>query len=130
MRFNLGTIWLSLLTKAQANSSLKEFPSFLGNDEDNVDDIRKIPSQYKPITSMLDVVVLHALLKAKGAPQKFCPGSGVTTPALLQCMIAATVEELLNRGIEPPLFLAANVQGGDEYNERMFELYKDRIFYI
>ena len=71
-----------------------------------------------------------ALLEAEGAPQRFCPGSGTTGPALMQSMVAATVEELISRGIEPPLFLAANVEGGDEYNARMFERYKDRIFYI
>ena len=71
-----------------------------------------------------------ALLEADGAPQKFCPGSGVTSSAILQCLVAATVEELLNRGIEPPLFLAANVEGGDEYNRRMIMKYRDRIFYL
>lgn len=71
-----------------------------------------------------------ALLEAEGAPQKFCPGSGVTSSAILQCLVAATVEDLLRRGIEPPLFLAANVEGGDEYNRRMFEKYRDRIFYL
>lgn len=71
-----------------------------------------------------------ALLEAEGAPQRFCPGSGTTAPALMQSMVAATVEELISRGIEPPLFLAANVEGGDEYNARMFERYKDRIFYV
>jgi uncharacterized phosphosugar-binding protein len=71
-----------------------------------------------------------ALLEAEGAPQAFCPGSGVTGTAILQCLVAATVEELLKRGIEPPLFLASNVEGGDEYNRRMFEKYGDRIFYL
>jgi uncharacterized phosphosugar-binding protein len=71
-----------------------------------------------------------ALLEAEGAPQKFCPGSGVTGTAILQCLVAATIEELLKRGVEPPLFLASNVEGGDEYNRRMFEKYRDRIFYI
>lgn len=71
-----------------------------------------------------------ALLQAEDAPQPFAPGSGVTGPAILQAMVAATVEELLARGIEPPLFLAANVEGGDEYNQRMFEKYSDRIFYV
>ena len=71
-----------------------------------------------------------ALLEAEGMPQKFCPGSGVTSAAILQCLIAATVEELLARGITPPVFLAANVEGGDEYNQKLFDQYKDRIFYI
>jgi uncharacterized phosphosugar-binding protein len=71
-----------------------------------------------------------AVLEAEGAPQKFCPVSGVINPAILQALMAATVELLIQRGIMPPVFLAANVEGGDEYNQKMLERYKDRIFYL
>jgi uncharacterized phosphosugar-binding protein len=71
-----------------------------------------------------------AVLEAQGVPQKFCPVSGVINPAILQALIAATIELLLQRGITPPVFLAANVEGGDEYNQKLFQQYKDRIFYM
>jgi len=71
-----------------------------------------------------------AMLQAEGVPQKFCPASGVTSTALLQALVAATVEELLARGITPPIFLAANVDGGAEYNARLLAQYKDRILYL
>lgn len=71
-----------------------------------------------------------ALLRAEGVPQKFCPASGVTSTALLQALVAATVEELLSRGFTPPIFLAGNVDGGMEYNARLVKEYKDRIFYM
>jgi uncharacterized phosphosugar-binding protein len=71
-----------------------------------------------------------AVLEAEGMPQKFCPASGVTSSAILQAMVAATIEELLQRGITPPVFLAANVDGGAEYNARLLDQYKDRIFYL
>jgi uncharacterized phosphosugar-binding protein len=45
-------------------------------------------------------------------------------------LIASTIEELLRRGIVPPIFLAANVDGGKEYNARLLAQYRDRIFYI
>jgi uncharacterized phosphosugar-binding protein len=70
-----------------------------------------------------------AFLEAEGAPQKFCPASGVTSTAVLQALVAATVEELLRRGITPPIYLAGNVDGGMEYNARMLEKYRDRIIY-
>jgi uncharacterized phosphosugar-binding protein len=70
------------------------------------------------------------MLQAEGVPQKFCPASGVTSTALLQALVAATVEELLARGITPPIFLAANVDGGAEYNARLLAQYKDRILYL
>jgi len=71
-----------------------------------------------------------AVLEAKEVPQKFTPVSGVTSIALLQALIAATIENLLSRGIVPPIFLAANVDGGKEYNARLLAQYHDRIFYI
>jgi uncharacterized phosphosugar-binding protein len=44
--------------------------------------------------------------------------------------VAATVEELLQRGATPPIFLAGNVDGGEEYNARLMAQYKDRVFYL
>jgi uncharacterized phosphosugar-binding protein len=71
-----------------------------------------------------------AVLSAEGVPQKFCPASGVTSTALLHALVGATIQELLNRGITPPVILAANVDGGAEYNARLFKKYKDHIFYM
>ena len=71
-----------------------------------------------------------AVLQAVGAEQKFCPVSGAINAALLQALVAATIEELLRRGITPPIFRAANIEGGDDYNAQMLERYKDRIFYL
>ena len=71
-----------------------------------------------------------AVLEAKEVPQKFNPVSGVTSIAHLQSLIAATIEDLIERGIVPPIFLAANVDGGAEYNARLIKQYHDRIFFI
>lgn len=70
-----------------------------------------------------------AMLSDERMPQKFTPASGVTSNALLHAVVAATIEELLERGITPPVFLAGNVDGGKEYNERLLAEYKDRIFF-
>ena len=81
---------------------------------------------------VLDNKVDHgdAVLEAEGSPQRFCPASGVTSTALLQALVAATIEQLLERGITPPVFLAANVDGGAEYNARLLEENRDRIFFL
>jgi uncharacterized phosphosugar-binding protein len=71
-----------------------------------------------------------AALQAEGVPQKFCPVSGVTSTAILQALVAATIEALLARGVTPPVFLAANVDGSEEYNARMIAANKHRIFYL
>jgi len=71
-----------------------------------------------------------AVLQAPGVPQAFSPVSGVTSIALLQALIAATIERLLERGITPPIFVAANVDGGALHNARLMEQYRERIFYV
>ncbi len=71
-----------------------------------------------------------AVLEAPEVPQKFCPASGVTSIALLQALVATTIQELIQRGLTPPVFLAANVDGGAEYNARLLHQYKDHIFYL
>jgi uncharacterized phosphosugar-binding protein len=71
-----------------------------------------------------------AVLEDPGVPQRFNPVSGVTSTALLQALVAAVIEELLERGITPPVFLAANVDGGKEYNARLMQQYRERIFYV
>lgn len=98
-----------------------------------------VPSRHpsgKKMVDFADVVLDNkvemgdALLQAEGAPQKFCPASGVTSIAILQALVAATIEALLARGFTPPVFLAGNVEGGDEYNKRMIQQYRDRIFIL
>lgn len=74
------------------------------------------------------VDVGDAMLEAEGVPQKFSPASGVTSTAILHALMSAVIEKLLARGITPPVFLAGNVDGSAEYNARLFEQYKDRIF--
>ncbi len=71
-----------------------------------------------------------AILADDRMPAKFCPVSGVTSIAILHSLIAETVEELLDRGITPPVFMAQNLDGGEEFNNRMFKKYRDRIFYL
>jgi uncharacterized phosphosugar-binding protein len=42
-------------------------------------------------------------------------------------LITATIEELLKRGITPPIYVAANVDGGEEHNAKLKQQYKDQI---
>lgn len=62
-------------------------------------------------------------------PAPFAPASTVVTSALLQAVMATAAGALADRGIEPPLLRSGNVDGGHEWNGRVFEEYADRIFY-
>ncbi|MGB2894530.1 MAG: SIS domain-containing protein [Anaerolineales bacterium] len=71
-----------------------------------------------------------AILEADEMPQKFSPASGVTSNALLHALVSATIEECLARGVTPPVYLAANVDGGEEWNKKLWDEYGDRVFYV
>jgi uncharacterized phosphosugar-binding protein len=71
-----------------------------------------------------------AILSMEGAPAKFCPISGITTVAVLQCLIAETVAQLVSRGITPPILVAQNLDGGEDLNNAMFKRYREKIFYL
>ncbi|WP_151550339.1 MULTISPECIES: sugar isomerase domain-containing protein [Corynebacterium] len=71
-----------------------------------------------------------AVLSLEGVPQKFTPASGVTSTAILHSLSAAIIEHLIERGIEAPVFLAANLDGGAEWNAKHMEENRDRIFYL
>lgn len=75
------------------------------------------------------IAVGDAELTAPGIEAPFAPASTVVTSALMQAMMAAAAEELVRRGIEPPLLRSANVDGGADWNRRVMTEYSDRIFY-
>ena len=62
------------------------------------------------------VIVLLALL-AVGA-------------ALMNAMMAQAVADIVDAGGVPPVFVSANVDGGDEHNREMLKRYGSHIFYM
>jgi uncharacterized phosphosugar-binding protein len=71
-----------------------------------------------------------ASVSIEGLPEKIGPTSTVVGAALINAMVIEIVEQLLKKGIVPPVFLSANLNGGDEHNARIFEEYGDNIFYL
>ena len=49
---------------------------------------------------------------------------------MLNAIVVRTVEMLVQKGFTPPVFMSANVEGGDRHNAQMLAKYKDRIFYM
>lgn len=75
------------------------------------------------------IAVGDAELTHDKVPAPFAPASTVVTTALLQAVMATAAAGLADRGFEPPLLRSGNVDGGHEWNARVFEEYADRIFY-
>lgn len=70
-----------------------------------------------------------AALSLEGLPERIGPTSTACGAALLNGIIIETVGQMLEWGEIPPVFMSANLDGGDEHNRAIFEQYKDQIFY-
>ncbi|MFD7625691.1 SIS domain-containing protein [Streptomyces sp. NPDC059851] len=75
------------------------------------------------------IAVGDAELSHDGIAAPFAPASTVVTSAIMQAVMAAAAGELAARGIEPPLLRSGNVDGGHEWNGRVMQEYRDRIFF-
>ncbi|WP_411079862.1 SIS domain-containing protein [Streptomyces sp. cmx-18-6] len=75
------------------------------------------------------IAIGDAELTHPGIEAPFAPASTVVTSAIMQATLAAAAEQLVARGIEPPLLRSANVDGGHDWNGRVMTEYRDRIFY-
>ena len=71
-----------------------------------------------------------AAVKLDGLEEKISPTSTAVGTALLNALVIESVEKMIADGIVPPVFMSANLDGGDEHNARIFEEYKDNIFYM
>ncbi|MGY4688718.1 SIS domain-containing protein [Salibacterium sp. K-3] len=68
-----------------------------------------------------------ALLTHPDVAVPYAPTSTVIGTAMLQTVFAGVIEYLAERGEEAPIFLSGNVDGADEHNRKLVEMYKERI---
>ena len=75
------------------------------------------------------IAVGDAELTDDDIPAPFAPASTVVTSALMQAVVASAATELAARGYTPPMLRSGNVDGGHDWNGRIFEQYRERIFF-
>jgi len=71
-----------------------------------------------------------AAITLDGLAEKIGPTSTAVGTALLNTVVIEAVEKMIADGIVPPVFMSANLDGGDAHNAKIFEEYKDNIFYM
>ena len=90
----------------------------------------------RKLVDLCDVVIDNgapygdAAIEVAGFPQKIGPVSSVTGCAIVNALVAEVVDRLVKLGVDPPVFVSANVDGGDEYNARLMAENSDRIHYM
>lgn len=94
------------------------------------------PARHPSKKNLLEVVDVHvdchmpfgdAVVSIEGLQQKVAPVSTLVNCFTLNLLVIRTVEKLLAQGIIPPVWVSANVPGGDEANKNYIEKYKGRI---
>jgi uncharacterized phosphosugar-binding protein len=71
-----------------------------------------------------------AVVDIPGCPQKVAPSSSMGTAFVLNCLVAITVEELVRRGITPPVWRSGNLPGGDEANQKHMDKHLRRVKFL
>lgn len=68
-----------------------------------------------------------ASVELAGLGQKIAPTSSVIDLTLVNLILVNIVERLLEKGMNPPLFMSSNSDGGDKANKSVLEVYRERI---
>jgi len=58
---------------------------------------------------------------------RMCPTSTMAGVFITNCIAAMAAEELLNRKAAVPVFVSANLDGGDEHNQKLLEFMRKRV---
>lgn len=62
-----------------------------------------------------------------GLEQPVGAGSGVAGLFIMHTIIVQAIQNLLERGVEPPVFRSGNLDGSDAFNRQFLQRYKGRI---
>lgn len=90
----------------------------------------------KKLADLCDLVIDNgapygdAAVSVPGFPQKTGPLSSLTAIAVVNAIVAETVAKLVARGITPPVFMSANLDGGDAFNAKLLQENRHRIHYL
>ncbi|MCL5103840.1 MAG: SIS domain-containing protein [Armatimonadetes bacterium] len=90
----------------------------------------------KKLMDLCDIVIDNcaphgdAAVSISGFPHKVGPLSSVMGCAIVHAIVADAVQMLVDKGIDPPVFVSANLDHGDAYNARLLEENKHRIHYM
>lgn len=98
-----------------------------------------VPSRHpsgKRMLDLCDIVIDNcaplgdAAVAVPGVGQKTGPLSSVLGCVAVNAIACQIIADLAQRGIEPPVYISANMPGGDEHNARLLAEYADRIHYM
>ena len=90
-------------------------------------------SSGKKLYQLADIVIDNhcplgdCTLSLEGLRQPVGPGSGVAGMFILHAIVVQAIQNLLDRGIEPPVFMSGNLDGHEAVNKPLQDRYWGRI---
>jgi uncharacterized phosphosugar-binding protein len=90
-------------------------------------------SSGKKLYQIADVVIDNlcpkgdAMISMEGLPVPVGAGSGVAGMFIMHTIIIQAIQALLERGVQPPVFMSGNLDGADEFNNQLLARYQGRI---
>jgi len=90
-------------------------------------------SSGKKLMDVADLVIDNctelgdATIKLEGLEVPIGPTSNISAFYIIHSIVVCTVEKLLEKGIEPPVFLSGNLDHGRIRNDKLIEKYQGRI---
>ena len=87
----------------------------------------------KRLFEVVDIVIDNhvppgdAVIEYEGFPMKTSPLSTIANTFIVNSIVAQTTQILLEKGVEPPVWLSAHLQGAMEHNLKLLEKYRGRI---
>ncbi len=87
---------------------------------------------YQEVDHFLDCCVPYgdAVVTFEGADQKTGPTATMCNLYMMNLLMLETVAQLVARGVQPPLWMSANLPGGDEANRANEEKYIPRVRHL
>ncbi len=68
-----------------------------------------------------------AAVRYEGLPGKVAPTSLLAGAFIINSLVCRVVELFLAKGLTPPVYLSANIPGGEEHNRKLEAKYRGRI---
>ena len=71
-----------------------------------------------------------ALVELPGMAQRVGPASTVSGAAILNAAVVRTAELILAQSGDAPVFMSANLDGGEAHNQKWLDFYRGRLTYL
>jgi len=90
----------------------------------------------KKLADLADIVIDNVapvgdtIIELEGLPSTIGPLSTITGIAIVNSLVVETTRILLERDITPPVYISANLDNGDSYNDKLLKENRDKIFYM